>query len=492
MILSFHNKKFWLNRFAWNPSKQEQKNWIRSEFGNLYTTEFKVAARLRKYADESAKRKLSTVLIERKPWAGRIQWPDGLKPRDFQIPAVKFALERNRSYIGLPPGSGKGVIASLLANALAPERPVVIVTPPGLVLTMQAELKKWRGDRPDVLVVPDSKIHDPLVRNEISDFNALNDGCLIADEAHRYKNGSARRTKALLGKRGLYKEFSKIVGMSGSPMPNRPFELYPILSRLAPETIRFADRTSFGQRYCRGYIDKDGRWNFKGASHLSELRERVHGKFMLRLNKEDILKDLPPKTEELILLDARLPPKIAKLEAKILRKHSPLDLMHEKLGSEHQSTYRKLLGELKVDPAISFLRDYLENNDEKIIVFAYHKTVVARLFEGLLKYQPLKIAGGMPAIEKHKTVRAFQTKKRHRLIVGNIDAMGLGFTLTAASTGFFVEYSWCPKVNEQAGDRMHRIGQNSIVNLYYMVFANSLDRVVLETDLRKRNVISNI
>ncbi len=98
----------------------------------------------------------------------------------------------------------------------------------------------------------------------------------------------------------------------------------------------------------------------------------------------------------------------------------------------------------------------------------------------------------MPTLEKQLAVEKFQNKKRHRVMVGNIVACGLGFTLTKATQVFFVEYSWCPKINEQAADRAHRIGQRNNVYVRYMVFANSLDRVVLETDLRKRNVIANI
>ncbi len=497
MILTFTKNKF--NAIGdWSECRDyllpKNSGWKQVRANRFETTEYKVAAHLRQYADEAAKFKLRSVLIERTPWVGRIPYPKECKPRDFQIPAAKFALERNRSYLALDPGLGKGVIAALICNALA-DLPVVIVVPPGLALTMEAEISKWCGHEPlGVTIIKDSVIHRPDVRDKIQDLNPLNDGVLIVDEFHRYKNGAARRTKAMLGKRGLYKEFEKVIVMSGTPVPNRPLELYAALSRLAPETIDFANRTEFGQKYCGGYVGEDGRWNFKGASRMQELRKRVHGKFMLRIKKADVLKDLPPKTEELILLDAKLPAKVTAMEKKILRAHSPEDLVQAQLGpgAEHQSSYLRMLGELKVKPALAFLRDFLEDSDEKIIVYAHHKAVVAELFAGLKKFHPLKIVGGMPTLEKQLAVEKFQNKKRHRVMVGNIVACGLGFTLTKATQVFFVEYSWCPKINEQAADRAHRIGQRNNVYVRYMVFANSLDRVVLETDLRKRNVIANI
>ncbi len=78
------------------------------------------------------------------------------------------------------------------------------------------------------------------------------------------------------------------------------------------------------------------------------------------------------------------------------------------------------------------------------------------------------------------------------MLIGNYLAMGIGFTLTKATRGLFVEFSWVPGENEQAGDRMHRIGQTGSVHIQYMVYKNSIDKKVIEALLRKRKATNII
>ncbi len=520
MVLTASDNRFLLSA----RSPREMDKGIRAGFTHtddgdgLFTLSAKVAARLIQYADESAKEQILNAFIQVKPWSGRIPYPKGLTPLPFQPSAANFALSRNRSYLALDPGLGKTIIAAMIANALADDnyhkRAFVFIVPTFLALNTQEELNKWlvstqlKRDlesciykskanywvtRPRILIVPDSVIADPLGDHETL-YHALDmitkrdgEATLFVDEAHRYKSIDAQRTH------GLYRisqHFKRVVFLSGTPMPNRPMELYAILSRFAPETIDFKSQRGFGMRYCAPRYNGFG-YDFKGASNVQELFKSVRGTFMLRLRKRDVLKNLPPKTEELIFLAENLPAKITKVERAMLAKHSPQDLMRGKIfGSDVMSTYRHNLGLAKVPLALAFIKDLLDNSDEAVLVFGEHTEVIARLEKGLAKYKPLVITGKTPKEKRQGIVKTFQATAKHRVFLGNKKACGVGFTLTKASRVIHVEPGWVPGDDDQASDRAHRIGQKDHVFVQNLVFKNSFDRTVIESNLRKRQSIN--
>lgn len=476
-----------------------------------YTDQPREAARLREYADSSAKRQIDRLMITCSPWRGPLPFPKKLTPYDFQIEAAKFALSRNRSYLALEAGLGKTIVAALVANAL--RCPTVVICPPFLARNIEAEFHKWctgnpqivRVDTreaplwiPDILIVPDTLIHRESARAEMENVYLSarrlgKDALLIVDEAHRFKTVTAVRTRAILGDEktvGLMRMFKRQVYLSGTPMPNRPIELYPVLSKVAPETISFMTRDQYGMKFCAGFYNGHG-YDFSGASNMETLKKRVRGKFMLRLRKKQVLKELPPKTEEIVII-GDLPPKFIAMEAKLLKLHSPVDLMAGKVSSEHVATYRKELGELKVKPAVEFIRSLLEESDESFLVLAFHKKVISDLVFKLKKYKPFVITGGTKDSERHESVKTFQKDPTRRLFIGNYLAMGLGLTLTKASQVIFVEPSWSDSQNDQGSDRVHRIGQLENVHVRFLVYQDSIDRKVMETILRTREVTSYI
>lgn len=497
--------------FDWNP---QFKAWV--------TQNPQVASRFRPHADSEAKTRIDRSLISVEPWTGcDLYWPGNLDPRPFQCQAARWALERNSSYIAADPGLGKTIIAALVINSLnLPLRgmskiPVVIVNQPGLCLNTEVELRKWclgspriaiyrpesgeeayfTGASPDILIVPDSLIADPLgeyewLRRTIQDMTSFGDALLIVDEAQRFNNRESKRTKALFG---LAERFERTVFLSGTPMRNRPHDLYSILSRFAGETIGFRNEHQFGFRYCKGFIDSFGVPNYKGASNVEELFTAVKSKFMMRIEKKDVLRELPPKVEEIVFLaDGETPTAVTNYEREFLREYSPSDTVRDEItASPYVSTYRRMLGEAKVRPAYEFIRDLLELGDESILIFAEHIRTVEALEKLLKKYKPLVVTGKTPAREKQAKVGLFQADAS-RVFLGNTQACGTGFTLTRATRVVHVEPSWVPADSDQASDRAHRIGQKHSVFVQYLVFKNSLDRTIVETAMKKREILKQI
>jgi SWI/SNF-related matrix-associated actin-dependent regulator 1 of chromatin subfamily A len=446
---------------------------------------------------------MNRTLITVEPWTGPLTWPKGLEPLPFQENAAFFALARNRAYLGLDPGLGKTIVAALIINAL--KTPTVVVCPPFLARNIEAEFQKWCAGVldpsgiarfpcekiPYVMIVPDSIIGRDTTQAAIREMveRAHAPATLIVDEAHRFKTENAVRTEALFD--GVAPLFDRVYFLSGTPMPNRPMELYPVLSRFAPTAIGYMNKFDYGRYYCAGYQDQWG-WNFSGASNLKELATNVHGTFMLRVKKDEVSKELPPKTEELVFVDDKLPAAAARLDREMLKMFSPEDLMGYLAPNGHIATYRKELGIAKAPEAVSFIRGLLEDTDESVLVFAIHKAVVKALHDGLEKYKPLVITGETPMDIRHAHVQTFQCDPGRRLFIGNIQAAGTGLTLTKATRVVFAEFSWVPAENEQASDRAHRIGQRDHVFVQYLVYKNSVDRAVLETILTKRKITAHV
>lgn len=493
--------------FDWEPGL---KAWT--------TKNAEVAGRLRKYADSDAKTKIDRSLISVEPWTTCEQyWPEGLDPRAFQTLAARFVLERNYSYVAADPGLGKTIIMALVINAMNQKLkrdrvPVVVVNQPGLCLNTKAELEKWvlkypviqiyPGDETydnevdiDVLIAPDSLIADELgahflLRDRIEYMTRFGDAVLFIDEAQRFNNLESKRTKALFK---LAARFEKVVFMSGTPLRNRPHDLYAILSHFAPETIGFKNEHQYGFRYCAGYFDSFHKPNYKGASNVEELFSKVKEKFMYRIRKQDVLQSLPSKTEEIVFLsDGEMPAEIANYERARLDDIHEGDLTRDKItSSPYLSTYRRLLGEHKVEPALEFIQEILAMGDEYILIFAEHIATVDALSEGLKKFKPIVVTGKTTAVCKQARVKEFQAGKS-RIFIGNTQACGTGFTLTKATRVIHVEPSWVPADSDQASDRAHRIGQTQAVFVQYLCFRNSLDHSVIESAMKKREVLNKL
>lgn len=520
--LDFDGKRFWLtclfteralalgNKFQWHQTKKR-----------FYTFSPAVAAKLREHATDAARIELNRKLIQITPWLSPLPpSPPGLELLPHQVEAVRFALERNRCYLALRPGLGKTPVAATIAAALSPA-PVVYITPPFLVQNVLEEFKRWAPQLyadvlptenilmvlPDVLIVRDSMLRKPGYIQLLKDVARQSpDAVLVVDEAHRAKNEDAQRTKAQANGEqfdlgftkhvvtSLWESFSRVIFMSGTPMPNRPIELFPILSKMAGETIDFMNRYKFAEEFCAGHKGKFG-WKEDGASNLPELRRRVihpTGPFMLRMEKS--LLNLPPKLEELFVLSATMTPQLASLEADIGKRYKDVeDLIKARLAQSFGTTeeklpvatYRRLLGNEKVAPSVEYIKSLLDETDEKLLVFAYHQTVITAIAEQLAEFKPLIISGQTTMAERHKRVKEFQTNKERRIIIGNYLAMGVGFNLTAADRVIMVEFDWVPGSNIQATDRPHRIGRTEPVYVQYIVMKDSLDKLILETLMRK-------
>lgn len=466
----------------------------------------------------SIEKLIETVEKPGSAWLLPMVMPKGRELKNYQWLAVQFALEEKDCYLGLDPGLGKAVCAVALATLLG--QPMVIVTPPFLVQNLTREFSRWAPEITvaayrksglelsdlEVLIVPDSILTRPEVGRVLEDFVKLHrvrrniQATLIVDEAHRFKEDGSQRSKALYDE--IAPLFDRRILMSGTPMPNRAMELYPVLSRFAPEAIENMSYWDFGKAYCdpkRKVIGWDKflgkpktRWEFKGSSNMRDLAARViypSGRYMLRVKKTMV--KLPPKVEEIFVLSGTLSARVYAMQADLFKKYKKADDLVraalETKGATSVPTYRRLLALEKVKPAAEYVSALLEETEESILVFGIHIEALERLASALKKYKPFLITGATPVDRRQEMVDEFQSSGLgRRLFLGNILAMGVGLTLTKATRVLMFEASWVPAENDQAIDRAHRIGQEETVLAQYMVYAGSVDEKVLESNFEKR------
>jgi len=505
MKLNFENSLYILTcTFEERVKAQEAKFYFDDSLKKWVTDSAGKAKHFIQYADDKAKLKILQNCLTINEYTAPLPAPIGKTFREYQHRAGQWALSRNRSYLALDMGLGKTPIAVGITNA----RPgkTLFITPPFLKFNVEREIKAWsiwfssvaivKGPKDkeafeaDYVILPDSILHRKEILDEIKRYNF--EWCFI-DEAHRFCNESLR-TKALFGhgnKPGIISHAIRVVSMSGTPMPNRPKELWPVIKACAHDLINGIGYFDYAKKYCAGYMSQ---WGFedKGESNLDELSEKISS-YMLRQTKKECLTELPEKIEQVIYLDMSLPKSVIAFEAEAVLNAGGLDnAINELLSGISMgdiATYRREMGEAKVLECCEFIASQIEDTKENFIIFAYHKDVVKKIalyFES--DYSPFVITGDTPMLDRQKMVDAFQRGER-RLFVGNIHAMGMGLTLTAATQVRFVEYDWSDSINQQASDRAHRLGQNGDVIVQYLVKQNTLDEYILKRLLEKRETV---
>lgn len=474
------------------------------------TTDIKAAARFRPYAAGKAKTIFDRLMLKAygAP-TGRPQLSMPLYPYQ-ENEGVPFILKQNRTYLAHSPGLGK-TAQCLGAVSMKPGR-TLIICPSFLKINWAREITKWWNQIPSITMVRDSNKIEMV--DWSADFIIVSDSMLLKDwvrealnkirfrfvfidEGHRFKTPNAARTVALFGGKtkkikssGLIYGAEHVSILSGTPMLNRPIELWPILYAMAPETIDFMSYESFGFKYCGPTRNEYG-FQFLGSHNEAELKDKIVGPFMHRLKKEDVLKDLPPKVREVIYAEDNRYKEERALDGELLKDLKRRDFEPPKTLGDY-AKMRHLNGLAKIKFAAGFVKEILESDlSESILLFAYHRDVVAGLFEELKNFEPMVIMGGVQNEDRTEIEDLFQSGKG-RLIIGNIHAMNLGLTLTRATRVVFAEYDWTPSNNEQAEDRANRIGSKWSVFCQYIVFANSIDEMILRSTLLKEERIRKV
>lgn len=314
---------------------------------------------------------------------------------------------------------------------------------------------------------------------------------LVLDECQTCKNPMTKRTKAC---KDLAKGIPYMLALSGTPLTNRPIELFPVLNMLKPSN--FPSRFNFGKKYCDGRLGHWG-WEFKGATRTRELHDLLIATCMSRRLKSEVLKDLPEKNRCVLLMPMKRPEEYEEATYNFIAWLAKQDPLKAAAALRAQTLVqlgylKRLAAKLKVKYVVGWINQWLEENeDDKFVLFAEHKGMV-KVLKKRCKAKSLVIEGSTPSKKRFEYEQLFQTDKSYRLLIANRKAAGTGYTFTAASSLGFVELGLVPGDHTQAEDRIHRIGQNRTSWIYYFVAMGSIEEKLCSILQSKQKVLDAV
>lgn len=514
MRLSFEKGYFYLNAYG-VPLKSLrdglQQGWRLTLDSKFVTNNLAAASRYQQYSDESAQKIFKTICNEKREMPQK-PLPDFLDPH--QVEGVKWALTRKRSFLNHAPGAGKSLQALVVSEYTDPWAQTLIICPPTLTENWRRQIEEWIpklikrsftcssiGQSPtansvdwnaDYIICPHSMLTTPWVYNRLKKMTV---GTLIVDEASTFKEYTSQRTKALYGGKhtngktetnfsGLVRGSHRVLLLDGSPMPNRPIELWTALYGCTPETIEYMGRQSYGLRYCGASKNVRGEWEFKYSSNEHELRERLHRDFMHTVREEALEHAARQRKIIYTTTDPRTPEMIA-WEAKNL--YSALEFVHNENGSQGAlAAHRAQLGLKKIPFIYKYTVEKLEAG-ESVLLFVWHRVVALELKNLLGKYKPGLVIGGTDALEKQRAKNNFE-KGKTNICIGNIRSMGVGHNqFERTDRIIFGEFSFTDEYNLQCEKRASRKGrsQDRPVLCDYLIAGNTMDEKVLRSVFSK-------
>ena len=451
-----------------------------------------------------------------------IEVPLKLQLYPYQRQGVAYLIENKRTLIGDQPGLGKtgqaigGLIAAEQTGGIS--FPAIIVCPSSLKINWQREFAKWSDKKAIILndkirrtwpLFLSSKLADVIIVNfeslvkyfvleikkdpkgnfRLKDITFTDNinifKSIVVDESHRIRNTATQIAKFTKGL-SINKEY--IFLLSGTPVVNKPNDLISqlgILNRLR----EFGGTTAFEERYCAGEAK---------ASNLKELYYRLATTCYFRREKKDVLKDLPDKIRQKIICTIDNRKEYNDAEADLINylikwRNATDDQIERAIRGEVMvkiGILRNISARGKINDVCEYINDILESG-EKMVIFG-HLQDVLHTIHSRYPHNSVLITGSVTQTQRQQNVDRFQNDPTCTLAVCNIRAAGVGLTLTASSTVGFIEEWWTAAENEQAEDRVHRIGTKTSVTAMYFLGENTIDEKVHEIVEMKRGIAKQI
>lgn len=317
---------------------------------------------------------------------------------------------------------------------------------------------------------------------------------ILVSNCHMIKNKDTIRGKIVAQ---IAENIPKVWLLTGTPIANRPMDYYnllkvcqvPVTDNFQHFAYRYCAAKSFNKRLQSGKIKKI--WLTDGASNLEELHQKTKN-YVLRRKKEDHL-DLPPKIVSPFYLELE---NKKGYETAFEDYVKWLELEGKNLGPARQMVemvvLRKFISQEKVSYTIDMVQNFLEQSEtRKVIIFTVFTESLKKLKE---EFGEIAVChnGEMSDKEKQKSIDRFQTDPNVRVFIGNIISAGSAITLTASDTTLFHDIDFVPSNHQQAEDRNFRIGQDKTVNVYYPIFAGTIEERIYEILQKKKEVISKV
>ena len=387
------------------------------------------------------------------------------------------------------------------------------------LVTFRAGRKEPELPDRGIVVVPDSLLAArPALREKIAAWAP--DG-IAYDEAHRARTWKSVRSEAVRDLCNRSKPGTLRIASTATPLFSSPHELASLLAITGHLDSVFGGYSSFIATYCKRNFFKQ---LVPRVEMLPQLHQILREQVWVRRDKKEVLKDLPSKSREAMVVDVDLKGFRAAHNEVIDTVTEWLDAFWLNNGREPDdeevedwaksqiglmSPLRKAAGVAKVPAALDLAAEWLDENvflnadetftcDRPLLLWAHHQDVVEAVRASIASHikathtsMVAVIDGSTSATERGRLVDEFQAG-RLPILVCSITAAGVGITLTKSSDALFIETDYSPPIVSQAEDRIWRMGQTKPVTITTMIAEGTLDDRIQAILSRKSETIGEV
>jgi SWI/SNF-related matrix-associated actin-dependent regulator of chromatin subfamily A-like protein 1 len=407
-----------------------------------------------------------------------------------------------RSLFSHEMGLGKCIMSSYIIKTIQQLRPILIICPAFLKLQWQEELKRFNiksrilnGQFPSTkeLKFPVLIINYDILGYWFEKLRKIGFQLVVGDEVQYISGFRSQRSRAM---KKLCKKVPHLLFLSGTPLSNKPWELFPAINILWPK--EFPSSFAFGWEYCQGE-KQFGHWKFSGAKNLIGLHKRLLRLGMIRRTKEEVLKELPKLRKSVVLLDLDDRSQYEHAEEDLIGWLRSVDPVKAERAARNERMVKfgyllRLAARLKMNRVFDWVDSWLENSDGKLLIGAWHRKaepIIPKLMERYGKLA-VTIHGGISMKERQEAERKYQSDKDIRICVGQIKACGVGLNLTATTDEALIELGWTPGAIQQFIARGHRIGTLKPVSVYFLIAQGTIEQKLCKLLQKKEKILNQV
>jgi SNF2 family DNA or RNA helicase len=431
--------------------------------------------------------------------------------REYQTEGIRWLLYLYLNGFGGCLADDMGLGKTLQAIALLSDSKVLcqkkqslIIVPKTLMYNWKSEILKFNPslsvniyhgsnrylDLSDLIITTYGTLLNDIEQLEKHDFNLL-----ILDEAQVLKNSSTKSYKAT-------KRISagSIVALTGTPVENNITELWSLMNLLNPGI--------FGSK--KDFVKK-----FVGISSSSGLEKELNNlikPFVLRRLKKDVLSELPDKVEQTILCEATgrqndlYLATLNYIKEEIKRIPGRYEIKSNEIVLQGLLYLRQICCHPKLLPAylnvnhcnesgkFEKLKELISNvvsADEKIVVFSQFTGMLRIIENWIIKKQWKYYYLDGKTNNRIDLINQFE-KDEGGIFLISLKAGGLGINLTSAHYAVIYDPWWNPAAENQAEDRLYRIGQKHKVTIYKMITAGTIEEMIQSLQEKKSELTKMI
>ncbi len=484
------------------------------------------------YLDNELRENAGLLAVKDKNFKALIRNMKTVEDNDFEVPeSLKGVLRKyqkdgflwlktlkNNGFGGiLADDMGLGKTLQVLAFLLSEKqeggnKPALIVCPASLLYNWRSEIERFVSDmtvtliggsnqerREQIEAIGEEDIvitsYD-LLRRDVEWYQGIRFGYQILDEAQYIKNHTTQAAKAAKEITAGFR-----LALTGTPIENRLSELWSIFDYLMPGFLysynRF--RTEFEIPIVQA----------KAEPELERLKKMIRP-FILRRLKKDVLKDLPEKLEENIMvkfsgeqeelykahiqklklmLEGQSKEEFAKGKVQIFSELTRL----RQICCEPSLVYENYTGEsAKLSTCMEMLKNAVEGG-HKVLVFSQFTTMLSHLQRQMRKENIpyFSLIGSTVKENRARMVEKFNSGEVPVFFI-SLKAGGTGLNLTAADIVIHYDPWWNVAVQNQATDRAHRIGQKQVVTVYKLIVKDTIEEKIVKLQERKKELAEQL